>query len=198
MTLAQVRTALARRAFRTLDPSTLSAGYLGSPGRLREAAVLVPLFEKRGALHVLMTRRREDLRLHPGQISFPGGRIDEEDPDARHAALRETHEEVGIAPADVEVIGRLSETLVVMTGFRLTPWVGVVPYPYPWRAAPGEVAEIVEVATADLRRPGVHRTEIREAFGMTHQVHYFTIGDRTIWGASARILSELLSLPEYE
>jgi 8-oxo-dGTP pyrophosphatase MutT (NUDIX family) len=196
MTLASLRLALARHRWRTLDPAEIAPGYRDSPGRLREAAVLVPLYEREGRVQVLMTRRRADLRLHPGQISFPGGRIDEGDADARAAALREAHEEVGLAPRDVEVVGRLSEALVVMTGFRLTPWVGIVPYPYPWRAEPGEVAEIVELSLEDLRRPGAHHVEMREAFGMTHRVHFFTRGTDVVWGASARILEELLSIRE--
>jgi 8-oxo-dGTP pyrophosphatase MutT (NUDIX family) len=198
MTLAALRSLVARHPWRTLDPAEIAPGYRDSPGRLREAAVLVPLQEREGRVVVVMTRRHADLRLHPGQISFPGGHIDEGDADARAAALREAHEEVGLRPADVEVVGRLSEALVVMTGFRLTPWVGVVPYPYPWRAEPGEVAEIVELPLEDLRRPGAHHVETREAFGMSHRVHFYTLGRDVVWGASARILHELLSLREAE
>jgi len=196
MTLSALRLAMAGRPWRSLDPAAISPGFLDSPGRLREAAVLVPIYERDGDIRVVMTRRRPDLRLHPGQISFPGGRIEDGDADALAAALREAHEEVGLAPGEVEVIGRLSEALVVMTGFRLTPWVGVVPYPYPWRAEPGEVAEIVELSLEDLRRPGAHRTEMREAFGMTHRVHFYTLGEDVVWGASALILDELLSIRE--
>jgi 8-oxo-dGTP pyrophosphatase MutT (NUDIX family) len=196
MTLSALRLAMAGRPWRSLDPAEISPGFLESPGRLREAAVLVPIYERDGDIRVVMTRRRPDLRLHPGQISFPGGRIEDGDADALAAALREAHEEVGLAPGEVEVIGRLSEALVVMTGFRLTPWVGVVPYPYPWRAEPGEVAEIVELSFEDLRRPGAHRTEMREAFGMTHRVHFYTLGEDVVWGASALILDELLSIRE--
>ncbi|HVP69457.1 MAG TPA: CoA pyrophosphatase [Anaeromyxobacteraceae bacterium] len=194
MTLADLRRALAARAFGTLDSSALPEAYRRSEGALRPAAVLVPLFERHGELQVLLTRRRPDLRLHPGQISFPGGRLDPGDPDTLAAALREAREEVGLEPARVEVIGRLSETLVVVTGFRLTPWVGVVPYPYPWAPDPGEVAEVLEVSLAGLARPDAHWTEPREAHGMLHEVHFFALGKDTIWGATARILFELLSL----
>ncbi len=193
MTLAGLRRALAGRPVTRLDLSRISPAYRETPGALSEAAVLVPVTEAAGDLQVVMIRRRDDLRLHPGQISFPGGRIEPEDADARAAALREAREEIGLDPADVEVVGRLSETLVVLTGFRLTPWVGVVPYPYRFVAQQEEVAGIVHFRVEDLLRPGVHRTGTREAHGMVHEVHYFEMGDAVIWGASARILHELLT-----
>ncbi|HYQ81054.1 MAG TPA: CoA pyrophosphatase [Anaeromyxobacteraceae bacterium] len=174
--------------------AAISPQYLESEGALRPAAVLVPLFDKAGATHVLMTRRRADLRRHAGQISFPGGRVDPDDESTLAAALREAEEEVGLDRREVEVLGELSEQLVVVTGFRLTPWVGRVPYPYPFVPHPGEVDEIMEVPLDLLVRPGAHRTETREAFGMLHEVHFFSLGRDTIWGATARVLSELLAV----
>ena len=194
MTFEDLRAALAGRAPRRLDPAAISPEYLQTEGALRPAAVLVPLFEKDGAAHVLLTRRRADLRRHAGQISFPGGRIDEGDESTLSAALREAQEEVGLDPRRVEVLGELSEQLVVVTGFRLTPWVGRVPYPYPFAPHPGEVEEILEVPLDLLARPGAHRTETREAFGMLHEVHFFSLGRDTVWGATARVLSELLAI----
>jgi 8-oxo-dGTP pyrophosphatase MutT (NUDIX family) len=192
MNLESLRRALAGRPWSRLDVSALEGAYAASPGRLAEAAVLVPVFVRDGEPHVLMTRRRDDLRLHPGQVSFPGGRIEPGDADARAAALREAEEEIGLAPSAVEVVGRLSETLVVLSGFRLTPWVGLVPYPYPYVAQPEEVAGLVELPVAGLLAPGSHRVGTREAFGMVHEVHTFEVGGETVWGASARILHELL------
>ena len=192
MTLDALRRALQGRPFSRLDLAALEPAYRHSTAALAEAAVLVPVFSKEGAPHVLMTRRRDDLRLHPGQISFPGGRIDPADVDAQAAALREAEEEIGLAPADVEVLGRLGEALVVTSGFRLTPWVGVVPYPYPYVAQPDEVAGLVELSVAELLAPGSHRIGTREAFGMVHEVHTFDVGGEVVWGASARILHELL------
>jgi 8-oxo-dGTP pyrophosphatase MutT (NUDIX family) len=194
MTADGLRRALAGRPFSRLDTSAFAAGYRGSPGALAEAAVLVPVYFRSGEASVLMTRRRNDLRLHPGQISFPGGKIDPADADARAAALREAEEEIGLAPADVEVVGRLGEALAVLSGFRLTPWVGVVPYPYPYVAQPDEVAGLVELSVSDLLVPGTHRTGTQEAFGMVHEVHTFEVGGEVVWGASARILHELLTV----
>lgn len=193
MTLAELRAALRARTPGRLDLAAISQEYLRSEGGLRTAAVLVPLFEKGGAVNVLLTRRGSGLRRHASQISFPGGRVDPGE-STLAAALREAEEEVGLAPERVEVLGELSEQLVLVTGFRLTPWVGRVPYPYPFAPHPGEVEEILEAPLELLARPGAHRTETMEAFGMEHQVHFFSLGQDTVWGATARVLSELLAI----
>jgi 8-oxo-dGTP pyrophosphatase MutT (NUDIX family) len=163
------------------------------PGGFARGAVLVPIFEKDGGVHVLLTRRPAGMRRHAGQISFPGGRI-EEGEDALAAALREASEEVGLAPADVRVVGPLSETLVLRTAFRLTPWVAEVPYPYPYVAAPEEVESILLVALAALVAPGVHRVERSEAWGVPLEAHEFSAGEDVIWGATGRILAELVDV----
>jgi 8-oxo-dGTP pyrophosphatase MutT (NUDIX family) len=126
-------------------------------------------------------------------VSFPGGRV-EPGEDTVTAALRESHEEIGLDPEQVQVLGQLDETLVLATGFRLTPWVGRVPYPYPYVAHPREVDTILYVAVAALRGHGVHRVEQLEAYGTTHDVHFFDLPEATIWGATARVLDQLLRL----
>ncbi|HSN93163.1 MAG TPA: CoA pyrophosphatase [Anaeromyxobacteraceae bacterium] len=192
MTPERLRAAIAAHRRADSPADAVQPEYLPIGG-LRHAAVLVPVFEKDGALHVLLTRRPDHLPRHPGQISFPGGRIDAEE-DHLEAALREAQEEIGLDPAHVEVVGRLSEAVVLTSPFRLTPWVASVPYPYPYVAAPGEVAEILHLPLADLAAPGVHHMETREAYGMWHQVHFFALGSIRLWGATARVLAELVAI----
>jgi 8-oxo-dGTP pyrophosphatase MutT (NUDIX family) len=190
--LARLRAALAGRTPAVAPVDRIAPEHLPEGGFAR-AATLVPLHAKDGEPHVLLTRRPEHMRRHPGQLSVPGGRIEPgEDPLA--AALREAREEIGLDPAHAEVLGRLSETLVLQSAFRLTPWVASVPYPYPYAAEPREVEEILHVPLSALVKPGVHRVEPREAYGMRIEVHYFTLGEHLLWGATARIVWELLGI----
>jgi len=163
------------------------------PGGFATAGVLVPLHEEDGVVRVLLTVRRHDLKHHAGQVSFPGGRV-EPGEGPLDAALREAHEEVGLEPGRATVLGRLSETVVLQSAFRLTPWVASVPYPYPYAAAPREVEAIWHVPLPALVAPGIHRTERRLAYGLEVDVHYYEVEGRTIWGATARVLSELLGI----
>jgi 8-oxo-dGTP pyrophosphatase MutT (NUDIX family) len=163
------------------------------PGGFAPAANLVLLHEKDGEAHLLLTRRPKHMRRHPGQLSVPGGRI-EPGEDPLSAALREAREEIGLDPAHADVLGRLSETLVLQSAFRLTPWVASVPYPYPYAADPGEVEEILHVPLSALLREGIHRIEPREAYGMNLDVHFFALGEDVLWGATARIVWELLGI----
>jgi 8-oxo-dGTP pyrophosphatase MutT (NUDIX family) len=189
---SRLRAALAARTPGVAPVDRIGPASL-PPGGFARAANLVPLHEKDGEPHLLLTRRPKHMRHHPGQLSVPGGRI-EPGEDARAAALREAREEIGLDPADADVLGRLSETLVLQTAFRLTPWVASVPYPYPYAAEPLEVEEILHVPLSALLSPGVHRVEPREAYGMNVDVHFFTLGNDLLWGATARIVWELLGI----
>jgi 8-oxo-dGTP pyrophosphatase MutT (NUDIX family) len=190
VTFERLRDALAARVPGVAPVDRIAPAHL-PPGGFARGAVLVPLHEKDGEPHVLLTRRPKHLARHPGQLSVPGGRVHEGE-DLLDAALREAEEEVGLRRADVDVLGRLSETLVLQSAFRLTPWVASVPYPYAYAADPGEVDEILHVPLSALLRPGVHRVEQREAYGMNLDVHFFALGDDVLWGATARIVWELL------
>ena len=165
------------------------------PGQRPLAAVLVPLYEREGQYHVLFTLRTEHVEHHKGQISFPGGAADPEDPDLEFTALRETFEEIGVRPEDVEVLGRLDD-IVTITNFLVTPYVGVVrgPVPYPFRHNEHEVAELLEVPLSHLMEEANFVQETREIGGRLTPTHSYRFGEHVIWGATARILRGFLDL----
>jgi 8-oxo-dGTP pyrophosphatase MutT (NUDIX family) len=160
------------------------------PGPLIPAAVLVPLIERSGGLAVLLTRRTDHLKDHPGQVSLPGGRIDAADADARAAALREAHEELGIAPELVDVAGYLAPHAVV-TGFAVLPIVGFLPACLELRPDPREVADVFEVPLAFLADPGNCRVGRRTVREIELPVCEYRFGEHRIWGATAQILKNL-------
>lgn len=159
----------------------------------RAAAVLVPLFERDGRWWLLFTRRPDTLRSHAGQISFPGGRHEPQDPDLAATALRESQEEVGLAPADVRLLGPLDD-LETVYGVRVTPYVGVIPDRYPFVAQASEVAELIELPVAHFRDPANLRVEQWQADdGRLRDVHFYDRGvEPPVWGATARIVVTLL------
>lgn len=154
------------------------------------AAVLVPILEREAGMTVLLTRRPEHLSSHAGQISFPGGRIEEGDSSPVETALRETEEEVGIARERVETIGRL-DNYVVGTGYRITPVVGLVDPPGAFVLDEREVAEVFEVPLDFVCDPANYRRECVEVQGRLRRFHVLPYGDRYIWGATAAILVNL-------
>jgi 8-oxo-dGTP pyrophosphatase MutT (NUDIX family) len=157
---------------------------------LKAAAVLVPIVEHDGALTVLLTKRTDHLADHAGQISFPGGRIEPEDADPEHAALREAREEVGLPAEQVELIGRL-DTYRTRTGFEVVPVVGLVRPPLVLAPDPYEVAEVFEVPLDFILDPVNHELHSRELRGATRHFYVLPYEGRHIWGATAGMLVNL-------
>jgi len=162
----------------------------------RPAAVLVPLLEEGGEWHLLFTLRTESVETHRGQVSFPGGGLEPDDADPVAAALREAHEEIGLAPSDVQVIGRM-DSLMTVTQYLITPVVGILPWPYPLQPHPNEVAAVFHVPLAWLSDPANLTTRLREPMAGGPAVPVYTFRPHqghTLWGASARITLDLLRL----
>jgi 8-oxo-dGTP pyrophosphatase MutT (NUDIX family) len=158
----------------------------------RAAAVLVALFEEDGETRVVLTRRTTTLPSHRGEVSFPGGKADVGE-DLRIAALREAHEEVGLAPDDVEVVAELDHLVTVASRFVLAPFVGILAARPALVANPHEVDRVFDVALAQLLEDGVSHQEWWEVLGERRPVSFFELAGDTVWGATARILFQLLS-----
>jgi 8-oxo-dGTP pyrophosphatase MutT (NUDIX family) len=168
----------------------LNPGMSPPSTALRAAAVLVPLVDHPGGMSVLLTQRTAHLSAHAGQISFPGGRIEEHDADPIAAALRETEEEVGLARERVSVVGRL-DNYVTGTGFEITPIVGIVAPPFALAIDPFEVAEAFEVPLAFVLDRRNHQRVERESGGRRRCFFVLPFEGRNIWGATAGILVNL-------
>jgi len=156
---------------------------------LRPAAVLMPLFVKDGEAWTLFTRRTEHLNHHRGEISFPGGGMHAEDENLTATALRETEEEMGITPGDVEVLGRLDDFYSVH-GYHVVPFVGRIPWPYDFRVNQEEIAEVIELPLSMLRDPAIYHEEDWTFQGRVHPVSFYTVGRHVIWGLTAAILRQ--------
>ena len=159
----------------------------GREGRATPAAVLVPLVNRDDGLTVLLTQRSADLPDHPGQISFPGGRIEPVDVDAGAAALREAHEEIGLPGARVSLLGSLA-TYDTVTGYRVTPVVGWVEPPFAVTPDPVEVADVFEVPLAFLLDPANQQRHFRMQGLVRRDYWAIPYGERYIWGATAAML----------
>ena len=165
------------------------------PGPLIRAAVLVPIVD-RGEAALVFAQRTDRVGHHKGQISFPGGRVDPGDADDLAAALREAHEEVGLAPARVEPLGLLDDQETFATQYVITPWVGLVRGPVVWQPDGEEIEKVIEVPVAALLDRGCFRVERWERDGIERDVYFYEYRDTTIWGATARILKTYLDIVE--
>ena len=166
-------------------PDTAASSLLGET----EAAVLVPLYVRDDELHAVFTKRREDLRRHPGEISFPGGRRDHPDEELQLTALREAEEEIGLDPSAVQLLGTLAPVSTFVTGYLIYPHVGLIE-PIDWKPSPNEVELVLELPLRALLDGYAVRPMTRRGF--TFETDTYVVGDHLIWGATARILGDLL------
>ena len=188
------RSVLAERLSNALDrpaPANLSRGDLGDDddGDAREAAVLIAITDRPdpGVIFIL---RPDGMRLHAGQVAFPGGQVDEDDRDPAHTALREAWEELGIDPALVRICGR-ADPYRTITSYRVTPVVGVVPPDLAFKPDPAEVADWFEAPLAFVLDPANHEHHIAQVNGQQRsyiQIHW---QGRRIWGATAAMIVNL-------
>jgi 8-oxo-dGTP pyrophosphatase MutT (NUDIX family) len=179
--VAELRAAL-------LSPEEAAAMH--APGST-EAAVLVPIFGHPERPGLVFTERRADLRRHPGEISFPGGRRDHHTgEDLLATALREAEEEIGLDPAQVDVIGALPPVGTFVTGYRVYPIVGLIPADLTFRPSPEEVAAVLLFRLDELRSGFAMRRLVKR--GVPFKTPTYLVGEHLIWGATARILSDLL------
>jgi 8-oxo-dGTP pyrophosphatase MutT (NUDIX family) len=187
-----------QRALRTLDDAPSAPGWnhaemqdLVGAGPRRKAAVLIALVDRGEDLFVLFTRRNEQLSQHAGQVSFPGGGVEPGDADAVAAALRETHEEIGVDPALIQPIGYL-DALETVSSYSITPVVAWLDPGYHAVPDPREVAQVFEVPLAFFLDPANRRTLRMKYAGRMREIYEFFYADQRIWGATAAMLLNLI------
>ncbi len=157
--------------------------------------MLIPLFKAASEYRVLFTKRTDRVEAHRGQISFPGGKIEEEDGSPLETALREAEEEIGLSRKDVTVLGRMDDARTVSSNYIVHPFVGLIPYPYDFKTSVQEVKELIEVPfqiflsgnSAGENTPVVYE-------GATYQTLVYRYRGEVIWGATARIMHNLVDL----
>ena len=167
----------------------------GQGSLLKRAAVLIPLFKAESEYWVLFTKRTDTVEAHKGQISFPGGRIEDEDGSPLETALREADEEIGLSRKDVTVLGQMDDARTVSSNYIVHPFVGLIPYPYEFKTSVQEVKALLEVPfqvflsgdSAGENTPVVYD-------GVTYQSLAYRYNGEVIWGATARIMHNLVDL----
>ena len=157
------------------------------------AAVFLLLYPKNGEYCILLNVRTQEVEHHKGEISFPGGGKDPEDGDFLDTALRETHEEMGISPEDITLLGELDD-VATRSNFGVRVFVGTMPYPYPFKPHAREIAEVLEVPISELLDPANRREEVRWMNGQNSTAYCYAYGEHLIFGATAQIVTQFLEL----
>jgi 8-oxo-dGTP pyrophosphatase MutT (NUDIX family) len=153
------------------------------------AAVLVPIHEQGGRPHLVLTKRRSDLRRHAGEISFPGGRRDLEDTNLQETALREAEEEIGLQRGQASVLGELPSVPTLATNYVIHPFVATIPFGVSWQPSEREVEQVLELGLSEVREAETMTTITRR--GIKFETHAYVL-DGHVWGATARIIQLLL------
>ena len=160
---------------------------------LTPAAVMLLLYPKDGEYCILLNKRTDQVEHHKGEISFPGGRKDDDDATLLDTAIRETHEEMGIRPVDVEVLGQIDDT-PTNSGYLMSTFVGTIPYPYRFRPSQIEVAELLEIPIPTLMGPKSFRYRTWTVDGRPVEYPEYSYRGHTVWGATAKVLHRFLEL----
>lgn len=194
LTTHQIQDALRSQPFKALHELYPQELLNGEP---RPAAVLIPMVKEHDGWHILFIRRTSVAGdIHSGQVAFPGGGLDQSDPSLTATALRETEEELGIRPQDVQILGRLNE-FIAISNYRVTPFVGTLPWPYPIIQAEKEVARWFTIPLgwlADPRNRTIERRTLPNGLGEVGVIFFQEYDGETLWGLSARILTEFLDV----
>ncbi len=170
-----------------------------APSHYRHAGVLIPLFAENGIHKVLFTKRTEIVEHHKGQISFPGGAADPEDKSIEETVLRESNEEIGLAGKDIEILGRIDDTLTLESKFIVHPFVGIVHSPYDFVISRIEVDRIIKVPWDNLISSHMeNRTCSVERNGLTYQTPVYEYNGDRIWGATAKMVQNFLNILTYK
>jgi 8-oxo-dGTP pyrophosphatase MutT (NUDIX family) len=160
----------------------------------KHAGVLVPIFRQGGDYMILFTKRTNNLEHHKGQISFPGGSVDEEDNSVRDTALREAREEIGLLKEDVEILGRIDDTMTVVSDFIVHPFVGLIPYPYDFTINTDEVARLIKVPLKAFHPENSGKGASFEFEDKTYRTPTYEYDGDVIWGATARIMEIFVNI----
>lgn len=158
------------------------------------SAVLIPLYKDRGVYHVVFIKRTETVREHKGQISFPGGAREKEDKSLLDTALRESWEEIGLDTGDVEIVGEMDDEITTTSNFIVTPYIGVMPWPYDFVKNTDEVDDILCIPIASLLEKECRRPDAETLDGEKVESCTYNYQGRIIWGATARILNKFLDM----